>query len=364
MTMRKLIFLTAALFCLPFSVAHAQEAAAEGARSGVIELGGSFLTPLQERDSVLIADQLRYGFRLDGVKEGTGFAFPDYSKGFRDSVEVVSSWMLDTLDFKKGRKGAPGVFTLEGSVVITSFDEGKYMLPPISVLRRDGAGTVDTLVFNPQVLEVKTIPVDTAVFELHDIKGQIRYPLTFKEILPYLGGAIVLCVLIALAVYLILKRRKNGLSGLLHKEPAHIVALRKLDHLRGNKYWAADKQKLFYSGVTDALREYIVSRYGVSAMEMTTKEIFDGLSGKDIPADLYDEARSLFERADFVKFAKYVATDEENASAVPVAVRFVTQTYQTEIDAEGNAPQPDAPEDVRGESGASDSVKQQKIQNK
>ena len=44
--------------------------------------------------------------------------------------------------------------------------------------------------------------------------------------------------------------------------------------------------------------------------------------------------KGLFERADFVKFAKYVATDEENASAVPAAVRFVTQTYQSEVEAE------------------------------
>ena len=362
--MKKMIFLPAALLGLSFSAAYAEDVPVQG-RSGIVEVSGSFLSPLQERDSVLIADQLRYGFRLEGVEEGTGFAFPDYSKGFRDSVEVVSPWVLDTLDFRKGRKGAPGVFTLEGSVVITSFDEGKYMLPPISVLRHGVSGDVDTLVFNPQVLEVKTIPVDTATFEIHDIKGQIRYPLTFREILPYLAGVLVLAALIVLAVYMILKRRKAGLSGLLRKEPAHIVALRKLDHLRGNKYWAADKQKLFYSGITDALREYIVSRYGVSAMEMTTKEIFDGLSGKDIPADLFDEARSLFERADFVKFAKYVATDEENASAVPAAVRFVTQTYQTEIDTEnvpGQESGEDGPAKVQKGSGAPE--KPQKFQNK
>ena len=30
-----------------------------------------------------------------------------------------------------------------------------------------------------------------------------------------------------------------------------------------------------------------------------------------------------------MKFAKAFATDEENAAAVPLAVRFVTTTYQT-----------------------------------
>ena len=73
-------------------------------------------------------------------------------------------------------------------------------------------------------------------------------------------------------------------------------------------------------------------------MEMTTKEIFDGLKGTDVPADIYPELKELFERADYVKFAKYVATDDENAAAVPLAVRFVTSTYQSEVNADSTEP--------------------------
>ena len=50
--------------------------------------------------------------------------------------------------------------------------------------------------------------------------------------------------------------------------------------------------------------------------------------------DLYQEMKDLFERADFVKFAKYIATPEDNATVLPQAVRFVTSTYQTEIEEE------------------------------
>ena len=41
--------------------------------------------------------------------------------------------------------------------------------------------------------------------------------------------------------------------------------------------------------------------------------------------------KTLFERADFVKFAKFTATPEENATVLPQAIRFVTSTYQQEI---------------------------------
>ena len=45
-----------------------------------------------------------------------------------------------------------------------------------------------------------------------------------------------------------------------------------------------------------------------------------------------DEYR--LECADYVKFAKHVASQEENARALPTAVRFVTSTYQTVLEEE------------------------------
>lgn len=299
-----------------------------------VNAGEAFLEQLQPRDSILIADQLKYGFELDEVRAGTGLMLPDYSKGFCEGVEVVSPWVLDTVKVLEGRKKAPELMNIKGSITVTSFDEGKYSLPPIYVVRISPEGRADTLSFSPKVLDVKTMPVDTSAFEVHDIKGQVQYPVQFREVLPWLGGALLLAAVVLVAVLLARKyagRRAGNGAG---REPAHITALRKLDRFRGDTWWTPEKQKAFYSGITDALREYIVSRFGVSAMEMTTKEIFDGLKDKDIRPDLYQEAKELFERADYVKFAKYVATQGETASAVPSAVKFVTMTYQEELDTE------------------------------
>lgn len=178
------------------------------------------------------------------------------------------------------------------------------------------------------------MPVDTATFVPHDIKGQIRYPVTFRELLPWFAGFWVLAVLIIVTVCLIMMFKRKDDPEYARQDPAHIVALRKLDTYRGNKMWVPEKQKAFYSGVTDALREYISARYGISALEMTTAEIFADMKNADVPKDLLAEVKDLFERADFVKFAKYVASDEDNATVLPLAVRFVTDTYQTEVEAE------------------------------
>ena len=294
-------------------------------------IDGAFLEKLQERDSVLIGDQLRYGFHLQGVPVGTGLLLPDYSKGFApgDSVEIVHSWTADTVKVG-GSKRHPTSHDIDFSLVITSFEEGKHRLPPLSVIKESSAGVFDTLLFKPLELEVFTIPVDTTTYVIHDIKGQVQYPLTFSEVLPYLIGLLVVLALVWAIRALVVARRKRRSPDAAPDEPPYLVALRKLEKYRGEKYWAKDRQKVFYSGITDALREYIDARYGIDAPEMTTAEIFDSLSHTDVPADLFVQTKSLFETADMVKFAKAFASDEENASAVPTAVRFVTSTYQTE----------------------------------
>jgi len=294
-------------------------------------IDGAFLEKLQERDSVLIGDQLRYGFHLQGVPVGTGLLLPDYSKGFApgDSVEIVHSWTADTVKVG-GSKRHPTSHDIDFSLVITSFEEGKHRLPPLSVIKESSAGVFDTLLFKPLELEVFTIPVDTTTYVIHDIKGQVQYPVTFSEVLPYLIGLLVALALAWAIRALVVARRKRRSPDAAPDEPPYLVALRKLEKYRGEKYWAKDRQKVFYSGITDALREYIDARYGIDAPEMTTAEIFDSLSHTDVPADLFVQTKSLFETADMVKFAKAFASDEENASAVPTAVRFVTSTYQTE----------------------------------
>ena len=292
----------------------------------VVPSGQAFLKQLTQRDSVLVADQLEYGFRLDYVKPGTMLALQDFSEISNDTLTLVRGWKIDTL--KRSDSG----MQIQGSIVIAPFEEGEYNLPQIAVLRESASGKVDTLLFEPSVLEVKTMPVDTATFVIHDIKGQMGYPLTFREILPWIAALWLVAALVILIVSLVRMRRSRSAGELSHSDdPPHIVALRRLDRFRGNSFWTPDRQKAFYSGITDALKDYIDARFGVDAPEMTTSELFSALKKeKDITPELYSELRELFERADFVKFAKLIADDEQNAAALPVAVRFVTSTYKVE----------------------------------
>lgn len=299
----------------------------------VVPSGQAYLKQLQPRDSILIADQLEYGFEMDSVDVRTVLALPDFSEVSNDTLTLVGGWRLDTLKAYGPRK-ARKAYHIRGSIVLAPFEEGTYQLPDLPV-QRTLEGRVDTLVFEGLEMDVKTMPVDTSTFEIHDIKGQITYPVTFGEIAPWAGGSILLVALVVLAIWYIRRRiaMKKGLESR-RKDPPHIIALRELDKYRSDKYWAPDRQKAFYSGITDTLKAYIEARFGVDAPEMTTAELFAALKdSKDITPELFDETRGLFECADFVKFAKHTATDEDNARALPTAVRFVTITYQVEVEA-------------------------------
>ena len=292
----------------------------------------AFLQQLQERDSVLIADQLLYGFELDGVEEGTRLVPDEIADSLDKSILCLTPWILDTVKVRATSGQQSKSLDMKGYMLISPFEEGEYDLPPIRISRLAKDGSSDTLLLDPLRLDVKTMPVDTATFVIHDIKGQMRYPLTFAEVFPWIVLYWVISVLIILIVCLVMMRRRKSDPEYVRRDPPHIVALRKLDSFRGNEMWAPEKQKTFYSGVTDALRGYMADRYDFGAMEMTTAEIFDEMKSKDAPEKVLAEVKELFERADFVKFAKYVASEHENASALPTAVRFVTQTYQAEVE--------------------------------
>lgn len=303
-----------------------------GGKVGDFKGDGAFLQQLQERDSVLIADQLLYGFKLEGVTEGTKVVPEEIADSLDQNIMCLSPWVIDTVKVVRNGKDQPKTLDLKGYLLISPFWEGEYDLPAIQLRRLSADGIEDTLEFDPLRLEVKMMPVDTATFVPHDIKDQIRYPVTADEVLPWVALYWILAIAVILTICLVIMHRRKGNPEYVRKDPPHIVALRKLDSFRGNGLWAPEKQKTFYSGVTDALRGYMADRYDIGAMEMTTAEIFEEMKGKDAPEKVLSEVKELFERADFVKFAKYVASDDENAAALPVAVRFVTETYQAEVE--------------------------------
>ena len=157
----------------------------------------------------------------------------------------------------------------------------------------------------------------------------------YTQVPSLIYGAIALIVLIIALVYTF-RKPKSEMAYVAPEIllPPHVVALSDLDRIKEEKLWLQGRYKEFYTQLTDVLRAYMSRRFGFSAMEMTTWEILSMLKNQPEASAFYQSMKDLLELSDFVKFAKFTASEEENASALPVAVRFVTSTYQTEVEEE------------------------------
>lgn len=279
------------------------------------------------KDTLLIGDQVTLSFKTT-VPKGAKFIFPTPENPITQGVEIVGVPRFDTLSNKDG------VMEVQTNLIVTSFDSGSYVLPPLEAYLHKVDGSIDTVFLNGGNLEVRTIQIDTTSFKPYDIKGQMTAPYSVKEFLPW-GGALLLLVALIYIIIRVIKnlRAKRSLFGReTVVDPPHIVALRNLEKIRGEKLWQNGQEKLYYTEITDTLRLYLEERFGIQAMERTSGEIIEVLANKKIDPKEFKELKELLGLSDLVKFAKYSANVQENENAIPVAVRFVNSTYQQELE--------------------------------
>ncbi len=275
---------------------------------------------------ILIGDQI--GFHV--VLEQSGpvtVTFPEWKDTLIKAIEILKVAPRDTVATQDGR------LRISQDLVITSFDSGLHFVPPIPFPLYAG-GTRDTL-FSPGAgLQVFSLPLDTAQ-AIFDIKPVYRMPVTIREIWAVarwvLLGMLLLAALIFLWLVAVRKKKPLELFRTRVIEPPHVVALRDLEQLRGEKLWQNGQIKPYYTRLTDIVRTYISGRYGVNAMESTSDEILAGL--KDVgfnDALLYGKLERMFSCADLVKFAKMTPHPTENDTYMLDAVLFVNTTKRSE----------------------------------
>lgn len=281
---------------------------------------------IMQKDTLLIGDQTQLKYQKS-IPKGANLIFGEVQSA-NNSLEIIGKPKIDTLS------ESGGIINLSADFTVTAFDSGSFVMPPVPAYLEKPDGTIDTLWFGGDTLEFKSIQIDTTTFKPFDVKGQINYPYTFKEFLPWGGGLLLLAAIVYLIIRLI--RRKRAGKSLLSKDetpdPPHVAALKKIEQLKGQNLIESDRQKLFYSTLTDILREYMESRFSFGAMELTSAQILDVLKTKEIDKKVYSSVQELLSTSDLVKFAKYKADMIENERSIPIAIEFINATKVEEIE--------------------------------
>jgi len=221
---------------------------------------------------------------------------------------------------------------IKQDILITSFDEALYLLPPFVVIDE-----TDTIYSNQVALKVSTLQVNVdAPEEFFDIKEVWKPPFVLADYYPLIFGILLILFLICVIGYIVqrLRKRKSTIPELLKEElkiPPHELAIRELNEIKSQKLWQQGRNKEYYTQITDTLRRYIYRRFGINAMEMTSYEILDIITRENDARSVYDTLKQILQLSDLVKFAKWHPLPDENDLSMAYSYLFVNQTKQEEL---------------------------------
>lgn len=259
-----------------------------------------------------------------------------------DSIELRTSYKADTVDLGSNR------IQINYKVPLQAFDSGTFRLPQFVYVSESDSARSNALTLNVVPVHV-TAEDPIAGFAM---VAEPENPSVFDAVpdwfVRYWWILLLLIIAIAAIIWGMRRYRKEG--TVLRKKPEptpYETAIKNLRALKAKNLWEQGMEKEYFTELTEILRIYLDRRFGINAMEMTSREIMDHLYESDVK-DKRDYVRQILSVADFVKFAKVRPLPADNIAAYENAVRFVEETKpqpvaddENEKNPKGENPQPD-----------------------
>ena len=279
-------------------------------------LGGFSQTDVSVR-SAINRDKIMIGEPVELKLEAHLPAGTDASWFPLDSLahfEFISKGKIDTVATADTR-------TYRQTVIITSFDSGRWAVPSLPFTIGNKEYLTDSL------------PVSVAYSnfdpkqDYHDIKDiiEVKPPEESKQQWWWFaaGGALLLAALL----YFLLKKKKPQSS---EAKKANInpyeEAMNGLEQLQRNKPVA----KEYYSKLIDIFRLYVFRKKGLLSLQKTTDDLIVQLRDLDLSKDQYDKLAQSLRLGDFVKFAKYIPSADDDRNSLEEIKKSIVTIEKTE----------------------------------
>lgn len=216
--------------------------------------------------------------------------------------------------------------------IVTTFDTGNFVIPPVSVSYFSSDSVVKEL--KTDIIKVRVNSVKPSEAEdIKDIKPPVEIEIDYRKYIYYCLAVLGLLGILSFIFYYY-KRKKKGKDILPGRKkpirPAHIEAIEELEKLKNSNLLSEGRIKKFYIVISEIIRIYIERRYFIYTLEMTTTQICDGLYNTDAGSENIELTREFLELCDFVKFAKYIPSEDENKRSIEQAYEIVDRT-KTEL---------------------------------
>lgn len=272
-----------------------------------------------DTNKMLIGRQLKVQLQLSQPKD----LLIDWPV-FQDTIggmEIISVQPPDTF-----KVDDPSLLLRSQTFVVSSFDSGRVMIPPVSFsFRLPGNEKLQTVETDPLFVDVFPVPVDTTK-AIRDIRPVEDAP--FDYLLLLWPALLLLLAIVAWYLYRRWKKRPVVVveTPVAPVRPAHVTALEELEKLSQERIWQQGQFKLYHTRLTDILRVYIEQRWLVSALESTTDEILGHAFFQGLKGESGEQLERVLRLADLVKFAKMQPLASDNELAMQLAVSFVNET--------------------------------------
>jgi LPXTG-motif cell wall-anchored protein len=260
-----------------------------------------------DRSQILIGEPIKLTLEAD-VPEHEPIRFFQF-----DSIphfEFLNVQKIDTTNTVSGT-------VLSQIIHITSFDSGHWIIPSFTI----GENIV-----------TDSIPVDVGFAPFnpdqpyHDIKDIIEVTPEEKKEEKIKWWYIVagVAALLLILVLIFRKKKKPVVQAIAPPPDPFLVAMGKLEKLQKER----PDTKQYYSWLVDIFREYVFAKKGIHSMQDTTDDLVKQLRSLNMPKDQLEKLTQSLRLSDFVKFAKYVPTDDDDKNTFTTIGRSIQQIEQ------------------------------------
>jgi hypothetical protein len=213
--------------------------------------------------------------------------------------EIMESSGVDTAESIDGKK-------ISQALLLTSFDSGQLYIPPFGIMINEEVFYTDSI---PVTVSYTPFDPNADYRDIKDIIDSVNPSLAY---VPWVLGGIGFIALLATALLLIMSSRKP-LQEIVVEKPfmsPYDEAMKSLNELQ--KPQNPTEIKAFYSKMNDILRNYVSARFHVSTFERTNDELILQLYDLSLQREAFSNLSQSLRMTDFVKFAKYLPSDEDN----------------------------------------------------
>lgn len=254
--------------------------------------------------------------------------FPSMEMLSSDDVEALT-YHIDTTKNKKGI-----IESIEQVVTLTTFEAGRHAVTGVMLQTEERGEAILLAPEDSLFIEASyASTADTNKCEVREDTGFEKEPLTFWDIARWVLLLWILVAIVGFIIIIIQSRKHHKPIPFLPKPkqvPADRKALNELEALRRKELWQKGRIKKYYTDMTDIVRRFLHNMYGISAIEMTTRQTLRAFHGiSDWSEESESLLRQLLHQADMVKFAKSEPATHEHDQALQNAINFVRKVAET-----------------------------------